>query len=45
VGRPARAPKVMTIALILQQHNNLSDRQMSEATRYDLNVKAALGLT
>jgi IS5 family transposase len=44
VGRPARDPKVMTIALILQQHRNLSDRQMSEATRYDLNVKAALGL-
>jgi IS5 family transposase len=44
VGRPARSPKVMTIALILQQHRNLSDRLMSEATRYDLDVKAALGL-
>lgn len=44
VGRPARSPKVMTVALILQQHRALSDRLMSEATRFDLDVKAALGL-
>ena len=43
-GRPARSPKVMTLALILQQHRNLSDRGMEHSTRFDLEIKAALGL-
>lgn len=44
VGKPARSPKVMVTALILQRHRNLSDGQMSSATRFDLEIKAALGL-
>jgi IS5 family transposase len=44
VGRPARSPKIMTVALILQQKLNLSDRQMEQASRFHLEVKAALGL-
>jgi IS5 family transposase len=44
LGRPARSPKVMTIALILQQKHNLSDRQMEHASRFHLDVKAAQGL-
>lgn len=44
LGRPAHSPKTMIMALILQQKLNLSDRQMASATRYHLDVKAALGL-
>jgi IS5 family transposase len=44
VGRPARSPKIMTVALILQQKLNLSDRQMEQASRFHLEVKASLGL-
>lgn len=43
-GRPARSPKVMIMALILQQRQNLSDRQMEQATRFNMELKAALGL-
>jgi len=46
VGRPARDPKVMTIALILQQHRNLSDRLMRGTTgkTFGLRAESPFGL-
>ena len=44
VGRPAISPTIMNLALILQSHLNLSDREMEERARYDIRVKYALCL-
>jgi transposase len=43
-GRPAISPALLAMALILQYHENLSDREMEAACRYDLRLKYALGL-
>lgn len=43
-GRPAISPKLLAMALILQFHENLSDREMEAACQYDLRLKYALGL-
>jgi IS5 family transposase len=44
VGRPAISPTIMNLAVILQNHLNLSDREMEERARYDIRVKYALSL-
>lgn len=44
VGRPAISPAIMNLALILQSHLNLSDREMEERARYDIRVKYALSV-
>ena len=43
-GRPPIAPRLLAIALILQFHKDLSDREMERACMYDLEIKYALGL-
>jgi len=43
-GRPAISPKLLAMTLILQFHENLSDREMEAACQYDLRLKYALGL-
>jgi len=44
-GRPAISPSLLAMALLVQFHENLSDREMENACRYDLRIKFALGLT
>ena len=44
-GRPAISPKLLALATVLQFHENLSDREMEAACRYDLRLKYALGLS
>ena len=43
-GRPPIAPRLLAMALLLQFHRDLSDREMERACMYDLEVKYALGL-
>jgi len=43
-GRPPIAPRLLAMALLLQFHQDLSDREMERACLYDLEVKYALGL-
>ena len=43
-GRPPIPPRLLAMALLLQFHQDLSDRQMERACMYDLEVKYALGL-
>jgi transposase len=43
-GRPAISPALLAMVLILQFHENLSDREMEAACQYDLRLKYALGL-
>lgn len=43
-GRPPIRPALLAMAMILQFHKNLSDREMERACMYDLEVKYALGL-
>jgi transposase len=43
-GRPAISPALLAMATILQFHEDLSDREMEDACRYDIRIKYALGL-
>lgn len=43
-GRPPIPPRLLAMALLLQFHQDLSDREMERACMYDLEVKYALGL-
>lgn len=43
-GRPPIPPRLLAMALLLQFHRDLSDREMERACMYDLEVKYALGL-
>lgn len=43
-GRPAISPALLAMASILQFHENLSDRELEAACRFDLRIKYALGL-
>ena len=43
-GRPPIAPRLLAMALLLQFHRDLSDREMERTCMYDLEVKYALGL-
>lgn len=43
-GRPPIAPRLLAMALLLQFHKDLSDREMERACMYDLEIKYALGL-
>jgi transposase len=43
-GRPAISPALLAMVMILQFHENLSDREMEAACQYDLRLKYALGL-
>lgn len=43
-GRPAISPALLARVLILQFHENHSDREMEAACQYDLRLKYALGL-
>ena len=43
-GRPAKSPALLTMVTILQQRENLSDREAEDRVRYDLRWKYALAL-
>ncbi|MCI0623855.1 MAG: IS1182 family transposase [Acidobacteria bacterium] len=43
-GRPPIPPRRLAMALLLQFHQDLTDREMERAYMYDLEVKYALGL-
>lgn len=43
-GRPPISPKLMIMAMLIQFHRNLSDREMERACMFDIEVKYALGL-
>jgi transposase len=43
-GRPPIPPRLLAMALLLQFHQDLTDREMERACMYDLEVKYALGL-
>ena len=43
-GRPPIRPSLLAMAMILQFHKNLSDREMERACMFDLELKYALGL-
>jgi transposase len=43
-GRPPIRPSLLAMAMILQFHKNLSDREMERACMYDIELKYALGL-
>lgn len=43
-GRPPISSKLMIMAMLIQSHRNLSDREMERACMYDIEVKYALGL-
>lgn len=44
-GRPSIPPSISFVAVFIQLHNELSDREMEEAARFDDRVKFALGLS
>jgi len=43
-GRPPIPPRLLAMALLLQFHQDLTDREMERACMYDLEIKYALGL-
>src|SRR6185437_15951841 len=43
-GRPPISPKLLAMAMIIQFHRNLSDRELERACMFDIEVKFALGL-
>jgi hypothetical protein len=45
MGRPSIPPSISFVAVFIQLHNGLSDREMEEAARFDDRVKFALGLS
>jgi hypothetical protein len=44
LGRPCVAPSLLVKTLVLQNYANLSDRDLVDATRYDIRFKYALNL-
>jgi len=43
-GRPSIPPSLMAVALLLQAHDNVSDSEATQRSRFDLRWKVALGL-